>query len=63
LRNGHGAIWISIGIFYGTVLRLLESPRRLIAKGRIEEAEKILVDVEDKDVDDLFMITQPRDFQ
>ena len=55
--------FIFIAILYGTVPWLPESPRWLIAKGRIEEADQILADVEDKDVDDPFIITQSKDIQ
>ncbi|KIW03943.1 uncharacterized protein PV09_04781 [Verruconis gallopava] len=68
---GGGVAWriplaiqfIFIAILYGTVPWLPESPRWLIGKGRIEEADVILADIEDKDVDDPFIITQSKDIQ
>jgi hypothetical protein len=68
---GGGVAWrvplalqfIFIAILYATVPWLPESPRWLIAKGRVEEADQILADVEDRDIDDPFIITQSKDIQ
>jgi MFS family permease len=55
--------FLFIIILYATVPWLPESPRWLIAKGRIEEADVILAVLEDKDVDDPYIITQSKDIQ
>ncbi|KAF2024133.1 general substrate transporter [Setomelanomma holmii] len=55
--------FLFIIILYGTVPWLPESPRWLIAKGRVEEADIILADLEATTVDDPFIITQSKDIQ
>ncbi|KAF2098073.1 general substrate transporter [Rhizodiscina lignyota] len=55
--------FIFIVILYATVPWLPESPRWLIAKNRIDEADKILADLEATDMDDPYIITQSKDIQ
>ncbi|KAI1256191.1 hypothetical protein MGN70_002353 [Eutypa lata] len=55
--------FLFIIILYATVPWLPESPRWLIAKGRKEEANIILADLEAKDVLDPYVISQAKDIQ
>ena len=48
-------------ILFATVPWLPESPRWLIAHEEEDEAFQILADVEDKDIDDPFIITQHKE--
>ncbi|XHG06137.1 hypothetical protein AWENTII_009343 [Aspergillus wentii] len=50
--------FVFIIVLYLTVPWLPESPRWLIAHDRQEEAQTIIADLEDKDVNDSFIITQ-----
>lgn len=55
--------FLFIFILYATVPWLPESPRWLIAKGRKEEANVILADLEAKKVEDPYVISQAADIQ
>ncbi|KAK4993745.1 hypothetical protein LTR66_005935 [Elasticomyces elasticus] len=55
--------FIFIAILFATVPWLPESPRWLISKGRIEEGEQILADIEGTDIYDPFIITQSKEIQ
>ncbi|KAI0123036.1 general substrate transporter [Xylariales sp. AK1849] len=55
--------FIFIFVLYATVPWLPESPRWLIAKGRVEEANIILADLESADVDDPHVIAESKEIQ
>lgn len=52
-----------IAVLFATVPWLPESPRWLVNKGRVAEAEKIIADLEDLPVDDPWIITQSQEVQ
>ncbi|KAL2352977.1 general substrate transporter [Cryomyces antarcticus] len=56
-------IFIFIFILYGTVPWLPESPRWLIARGRVDEANQILADLEASDIHDPYVITESKEIQ
>jgi MFS family permease len=55
--------FLFIIILFATVPWLPESPRWLIAHDRVDEAEKILADLEATDIHDPFIIAQSKDIQ
>ena len=55
--------FIFIAILFATVPWLPESPRWLIAKGRVEEANEILAALEATTPDDPFIITESNEIQ
>lgn len=50
-------------ILFATVPWLPESPRWLIAHGKIEEADQIIADLEAKEIDDAYVLTESKDIQ
>jgi len=55
--------FIFIFILFGTVPWLPESPRWLIAHDQVEEAEQIIADLEAKDLDDAYVVTESKEIQ
>ena len=55
--------FIFIFILWATVFWLPESPRWLISHGQIDEADKIIADLEAKEIDDAYVITESKEIQ
>ncbi|KAF2140357.1 uncharacterized protein K452DRAFT_335482 [Aplosporella prunicola CBS 121167] len=55
--------FIFIFVLYATVPWLPESPRWLIGRGRVTEAERIIADLEALDMTDPFVVTESKDIQ
>lgn len=55
--------FIFIFVLFATVPWLPESPRWLIAHGHLDEAEQIIADLEAKDVNDAYVVTESKEIQ
>ena len=55
--------FVFIFILYGTVPWLPESPRWLIAHDQIDEAERIIADLEATSIDDAYVVTESKEIQ
>lgn len=55
--------FVFIAVLYATVPWLPESPRWLIAHGQVEKAEHIIADLEAKDLNDAYVITESKEIQ
>ncbi|KAL9127829.1 MAG: hypothetical protein Q9217_003369 [Psora testacea] len=55
--------FIFIFILFATVPWLPESPRWLISHGHIDEADQIIADLEAKEIDDSYVITESKEIQ
>ncbi|KAL8822821.1 MAG: hypothetical protein Q9191_006449, partial [Dirinaria sp. TL-2023a] len=55
--------FLFIFVLYATVPWLPESPRWLMARGQVEEAEQIIADLENTAIDDPWVITESKEIQ